>query len=111
MEAYMEKNSEDPIKNENKDCPFVFSNFKKWLNNQSEEKENKKPYVGLNVEPKISESKLLNKIEPVIGDLADLSEEFSNYGGTISEIDGHQFLIETDHGSFFINRIYVKKSI
>jgi hypothetical protein len=40
MEAYMEKNSEDPIKNENKDCPFVFSNFKKWLNNQSEEKEN-----------------------------------------------------------------------
>ena len=62
----MEKNSEDPIKNENKDCPFVFSNFKKWLNNQSEEKENKKPYVGLNVEPKISESKLLNKIEPVV---------------------------------------------
>lgn len=111
MEAYMKKNNdESPFKNENSETPFMFSNFKKWLNNQSQEKENRKPYVGLNVESKISESKLLSRIEPVVGELADLAEEFHNFGGTISEIDGHQFLIETDHGSFFINRIYVKKS-
>ena len=109
----MKKNNdnESPSSNENNDIPIMFSNFKKWLSNQSNEKENRKPYVGLNVESKISESKLLSKIEPVIGELADLADEFHNYGGTISEIDGHQFLIETDHGSFFINRIYVKKSI
>lgn len=106
-----DNNNHNPLNNENINNNYLFSNFKKWLNNQSEEKENKKPYVGLSVKSKITESKLLSKIEPVEGELADLAEEFYNYGGNISEIDGSQFLIETDHGSFFINRIYVKKSI
>lgn len=89
--------------------PFDFSQFKKWINEQHESK-NDSIIHGIEVESKISFKKLLDKIiETEDGELLEVAKSFRSSGGTITEVDGHTFRILTKQGSFLIDRTYVTK--
>jgi translation initiation factor 1 (eIF-1/SUI1) len=88
--------------------PFSLSDFKKWMENQQDAKA-KPNMVGLQVESKVTLKKLLSRIETQDGDLEEVAKDFKKNGGTITEVDGHNVLIEVDSGTFLIQRMYVKK--
>lgn len=96
---------------------FNLDDFKRWMR-KTEEKtldegeifERKSKLIGIEVESKIEEDRLLAKIEVEDGYPEELAFEFSENGGTISEVEGKKFLIEVDSGSFFIHRALVTRS-
>ena len=70
---------------------------------------NKPNPKGLTVESKVSAKHLLEKIVPEEGDAKELVKDFVENGGTVRGIDGTNFLIEVELGSFHVNRRYVKR--
>ena len=89
--------------------PFNLSDFKKWMEHQQDAKA-KPNMVGLQVESKVTLKKLLSRIEVQDGEIEEIAKEFKKNGGTISEVDGHNVLIEVDSGTFIVHRMYVKRT-
>jgi len=91
---------------------FNLSDFRKWIQSQNlKSVEMRKPDLkGLAVESKVSSKQLLSQISPEKGEAKDLVKNFIENGGTIRNIDGTNFLIEVESGSFYVNRRYVKRS-
>lgn len=88
--------------------PFNFSDFKKWMGNQQDAK-SKSNMIGLQVESKVTYKRLLSRIETEDGEIEEVAKDFKKNGGTITEVNGHNVLIEVDSGSFMIHRMYVKR--
>jgi hypothetical protein len=88
--------------------PFNFSDFKKWMENQHDAK-SKPNMIGLQVESKVAFKRLLSRIETQDGEIEEVARDFKKNGGTITDVDGHNVLIEVDSGSFIIHRMYVKR--
>lgn len=90
--------------------PFNFSDFKKWMEHQNDSK-SKPNLIGLHVESKINYRRLLSRIlETQEGDTETVAKDFKRHGGKISDIDGHNVLIEVNSGSFIIHRMHVKRA-
>ena len=93
---------------------FSLESFKKWMcehkGTDEEVKFNQRSrLIGLHVESKINYKRLARHVLSHEGDLRDIIEEFRDYGGRIAEVDGIDFIIETDSGSFKVHRCYVRK--
>lgn len=89
--------------------PFNLSDFKKWMEHQQDAKA-RPNMVGVQVESKIPYKKLVSRIiESEEGEVIDVAKDFKRNGGTVTDVDGHNFLIEVDSGSFLIHRMYVKR--
>jgi len=87
--------------------PFNLSDFKKWMQNQHDAKNQSK--IGLEVESKIQIKKLASKVEIQEGDTVNVLKEFKKSGGFIKEVNGENFLIENSAGSFLVCKTYIKK--
>jgi transcription antitermination factor NusG len=91
--------------------------FKNWLAGQKDlsdffniglDKED--PYerfIGKEVQPKVSEQKILERIETE-DDPEIIVSEFMDTGGTILTVDGKKVQIEVDSGTFFLPRFCVR---
>ena len=100
---------------------FSLFEFKNWLSTQgdlseffnigSESSADEQPndrFIGNSVIPKVSERKLLEKIETDEGDANDLIQDLVENGGVIIGADGKNLLIEVESGSFYLPRFCVK---
>lgn len=87
---------------------FNLSHFKKWVNNQNDH-ESKSNLIGVQVESKITLKKLVSRMETQEGEIEEVAKEFKDSGGTITEVNGHNLLIEVKSGNFLIHRMHVKK--
>lgn len=96
------------------DRPRSLSDFKNWFSDQNgmsdffsfNEDPNEK-YIGNPVKSKVSEGKLLEKVE-CSDDAEQLIAEFKADGGTVIAIEGKRVHVEVDSGEFFIPRFCVK---
>jgi len=88
------------------------NDFKKWIQTQEEKpiRMNVPDLSGMVVESKVSVRRLEEEINPEKGTVEELAEEFKENGGTIVKMEGKQFLIEVESGSFHIQRNYVRRS-
>lgn len=98
---------------------FSVHEFKDWmakqpgvsdffdLNNRMEPQPEDE-FIGREVYPRVSESKLLRKIQPEEGDAEDLVEDLCENGGMILGTNGKDLLIEVGCGSFYIPRFCLK---
>ena len=103
MTRWMGHNEEEPS--------FSLNDFRKWMENQNEEKTLSNDKKGIRVETRIPFKRLVSKINPEEGELMELAKDFRKNGGTILEMDGQTLLIEVDSGTFYISRSYVRKKI
>jgi hypothetical protein len=87
--------------------PFNFSDFKKWMNHQSDH--DKSRLVGVKVESKIPFKKLLSRMETQNGDTYEVAKEFKKNGGSITEENGHYMYVSVSEGSFLIHRMYLRR--
>ncbi len=97
--------------------PLSISDFKNWLSEQqgmseffnigkgSEDPDEQ--YIGHEVRSKVSEQKLLEKIE-TDEDAEQLVQEFLTEGGTVLAIEGKRVTVEVESGEFVIPRFCVK---
>jgi len=92
---------------------FNLEQFKKWLSKQKDETTDthfQSRLIGLEVESKLHNPRRFAKnIESYDGDLHEIAVNFIESGGNISDVDGKVFYIETEGGSFTIQRCFVKK--
>ena len=102
MSKWNYKSNDDPF------GPFNFSDFKKWMSEQSDSK--KSSMVGVQVESKIPLKKLVSRIETQDGDLLEVAKDFKKNGGKITEENGHFMYVEVESGTFMIHRMHIKKS-
>lgn len=92
---------------------FSLDDFKKWMRKHDDEPKMERQaasLVGITVEAKVSARKIAEKMQTEDGDTEELAIEFVNYGGTILDVDGKNFLIEVDSGTFHILRNYVRRA-
>lgn len=100
---------------------FSLFEFKNWLSTQgdlsdffnisSENSADEQPndrFIGHSVIVKVSERKLLEKIETEEGDVNDLVQDLVENGGVIIGSDGKNLLIEVESGSFYLPRFCVR---
>jgi hypothetical protein len=90
------------------------SDFKDWFSDQKGmsdffnfQADPNEKYIGNAVKPKVSEGKLLERIE-CDDDAEQLVAEFKSDGGTVVAIEGKRVHVEVDSGEFFIPRFCVK---
>lgn len=86
---------------------FNLNDFKKWMDHQQDCKT--KNIVGIKVESKITYKKLLSRIEAQEGEIEEVAKDFKKNGGTITEVNGHNILIEVDSGNFIIHKMHIKR--
>lgn len=93
---------------------FNFNDFRKWINSQKDDSPAKKCenkfQVGTLVESKVSIKKIIARMEIQEGEEEEVAKEFKQKGGTISEIDENEIMIDVDSGSFIIHKAYVRAS-
>ena len=88
---------------------FNLSDFKKWVNNHSEEDNKKSSMVGMKVKAKNNIENFEEKIEIEMGDELEVVKEFIKNGGVVSEQEGNKFLIDVESGSFVCHKRFIKK--
>lgn len=99
--------------------PISLKEFKDWLVEQKDlgeffsinkdnslEDENEK-YIGRECVSKVSEKKLIQKIE-TDEDPEEMVREFMEEGGSVISVEDKKVQVETELGSFFIPRFCVK---
>ncbi|MEN6293392.1 MAG: hypothetical protein ABFD07_15435 [Methanobacterium sp.] len=99
--------------------PISLKEFKDWLVEQKDlgeffsinkdnslEDENEK-YIGRECVSKVSEKKLIQKIETE-EDPEEMVREFMEEGGSVISVEDKKVQVETELGSFFIPRFCVK---
>jgi translation initiation factor IF-1 len=81
-------------------------NFKKWMRTHGEEFEvsMENNVVGLNVETKFSGKRMIHKMTIESGDAVKVAKEFVELGGVIENVDGDEYLIKVNSGSFYTNK-------
>jgi len=95
---------------------FSLYEFKGWMSKQQDlshsfNKPEEEPheYVGEQAYAKVSKSKFLSKINSSKSrNLDDVLDEFFEEGGTVTEVNGKNILIEVSCGVFSIPRFCVK---
>jgi len=90
---------------------FSLDDFKKWMEGQdaeSNEVSAEQGMIGSEVQSKINLKKLLSKINVEDGNEEELSQEFSEHGGTVVDCVNKNFLIEVKSGNFYLNSRYVE---
>ena len=93
--------------------PLSLSDFKNWFSEQQgmsdffEISNAEDKYVGNRVRPKVSEEKMLERIE-TDDDADQLIQEFIEEGGVVTGVEGKQIYIETSSGEFSLPRFCVK---
>lgn len=102
---------------ENSKPSFSLHEFKDWLSAQKDlsdffnidrDEDPKDTLIGREVTPKVSEKKLLQKIKAEHGEPVDLVTDLLESGGTITDTEGKNLLVEVESGSFYIPRFCVK---
>lgn len=92
---------------------FSFNDFKRWIKDQESQRQEShsthKTFLGTWVESKINTKKLMDRMSSETGDIEELALEFKRDGGIIVDVDGKDFHIEVDSGTFSIARNYVKR--
>ena len=90
------------------------SDFKDWFSDQQGmsdffnfQADPNEKYIGNPVKPKVSEGKLLEKIE-CDNDAEQLVAEFKAEGGTVLSIEDKKVHVEVESGEFLIPRFCVK---
>ena len=89
------------------------SDFKDWFSDQQgmsdffNIQDPNEKYIGNPVKPKVSEGKLLEKIE-CEDDAEQLVAEFKAKGGTVLFVEGKKVHVEVESGEFLIPRFCVK---
>lgn len=81
--------------------------FKKWIKNQDKIKCEKSNLVGSFVESRYSEKKIARLISLESGKAGRVVREFLDNGGKIKAIEGNEYLIEVDSGSFYLNKRHI----
>jgi hypothetical protein len=94
---------------------FSFDDFRKWMKDQDDQggphiDRPKKSLIGTVIECKVSLKNLISKMDLDEGDSHEVAYDFHENGGTITQVDGKNFLVEVDSGSFYIRRVYVRRS-
>ena len=92
------------------------SDFKNWFSDQKGmsdffnfQADPNEKYIGNPVKPKVSEGKLIERIECEDEDNAEqLIAEFRVNGGTVVSIEEKKVCVEVDSGEFLIPRFCVK---
>lgn len=97
--------------------PLSLQEFKHWLSEQDglpeffninrEQEDPNDTYIGKEVRAKVSEGKLLQRIETE-DDPVQLVHEFMESGGTILSIEGKIVNVEVESGEFSIPRFCLK---
>jgi hypothetical protein len=94
--------------------PLSLKDFKNWLAGQQGmsnffniEKDALDEVIGKPVKSKVSQKKMLEKIETT-DDAEALIEEFIKNGGTVLSIEGKMVNIEVESGEFSLPRFCVK---
>jgi len=90
------------------------SDFKDWFSDQNGmsdffnfQADPNEKYIGNRVKSKVSEGKLIEKIE-CDDDAEQLVAEFKLNGGTVLSVEGKKVHVEVDSGEFIIPRFCVK---
>lgn len=81
--------------------------FKKWIKNQDKIKCEKSNLVGSFVESRYSGKKIARLISLESGKAGRVVREFLDNGGKIKAIEGNEYLIEVDSGSFYLNKRHI----
>jgi hypothetical protein len=81
-------------------------NFKKWMKTHGEEFDVSMEHslIGLNVETKFSGKRILHNMTIESGDAVRVAKEFVEHGGVIEKVDGDEYLIKVNSGSFYTNK-------
>lgn len=100
--------------------PLSLPDFKNWLSSHQDMKalseffsisrdeiDPNEKYVGCPARAKVSEQKLLERVE-TDDDAEALINEFVENGGTVVGVDGKMFEIEVESGTFSIPRFCLK---
>lgn len=105
---------------EKKPNTFSLHEFKSWLSSQGDEITNffdigpsaqedpSEKFIGREVKAKVSEKKLLEKIESETGEPEALIQDLIDNGGVILAVEGKRALIEVELGTFYLPRFCVK---
>jgi hypothetical protein len=91
---------------------FSFDDFKRWIKSQDQRQDARpvqKTFLGTWVESKINTKKLMSKMCSESGDVEELALDFKRDGGIVIDVEGKEFIIEVDSGTFTIPRNYVKR--
>lgn len=103
-----------------KKASFSLHEFKNWLSEQKSDTANffldgssndvdpNEKYIGRQVIAKVSDKKLLEKIEVGNGDPEQLVQELVENGGVIIGVEGKNLLIEVELGTFYMPRFCLK---
>lgn len=86
---------------------FDLNDFKKWMNQPHDQK---KEFIGIQVESKVSTKKLLDVCDVIEGNDKKVIKEFNLNGGTVLSNNGNSFIIENKKGKFEIHKMYLKLS-
>jgi len=81
-------------------------NFKKWMKTNGEEFDVsiEQSLIGMDVETKFSGKRMLRKITIESGDAVRVAKDFVEHGGVIEKVDGDEYLISVNSGSFYTNK-------
>lgn len=83
-------------------------NFKKWMRSQSDfDTSMNQSLEGSPVETKFSAKRIIAHMIPEEGRIPKMAKEFVEDGGSIKKVDGDEYLIEVNSGSFYIHKKYV----
>jgi hypothetical protein len=94
------------------DLNFSIHDFKKWMTENARNEfalHPQKKGIGVLVEPRVSLSRVIKRMDAEDGEAEDMAKEFIENGGKILEIDGSLYLIEVTNGTFIIPRACVRK--
>ena len=82
--------------------------FKKWMKKQDcKESSSTNDMAGMTVEAKHSSRKTAQKITLEEGRPDRVVREFVRFGGIVKKVDGDEYLVEVESGSFYINKKFV----
>lgn len=83
-------------------------NFKRWMKSQNDFDTNlEQTLIGCVVETKFSAKRILKNLEIESGRAIKVVKDFIDNGGVIKEVNGNEYLIQVESGSFHINKKFV----
>lgn len=84
---------------------FNPDDFKRWMKKHDDDTEEVGAnVVGSFVEPKYCGKKTARQITLEAGRAGKVVREFVQQGGVIKQVDGDEYLVEVQSGSFYINK-------
>lgn len=90
---------------------FSLYDFKKWMTKNGQGAfgmSGKSKSEGLEVEPRMNIKKIMDQMEPEIGNTIEMARQFRDNGGRVVEANGDCFLVEVSCGIFRLPRNCVR---